>query len=76
MVLVDYAGGVDNLVAVLDLEPVEEGVPVVPVDGRLEDVGPVLSCTEGVVLVDEVVHLGGGPQGHLGLGPVDNSIAL
>ena len=42
MVLVDYAGGVDNLVAVLDLEPVEEGVPDVPVDGRLEDVGPVL----------------------------------
>ena len=64
MVLVDYAGGVDNLVAVLDLELVEEGV--VPVNEWLDDVGPYLSCTEGAVLdldVVEVVLLAlGGPE--------------
>merc|ERR1712013_656654 len=67
------AGDVDHLVAVLhnvevDLELAEQEVPVVSVDEELEVVGPGLESAEGIVVLDELVQLGGGVEGHLGVG--------
>merc|ERR1712223_72373 len=67
------AGDVDDLVAVLhnvevDLELAQQEVPVVSVDEELEVVGPGLESAEGIVVLDELVQLGGGVEGHLGVG--------
>merc|ERR1711971_591225 len=73
------AGDVNHLLAVLDnvkvdLELAEDEVPVVPVNEELEVVSPGLESAEGIVVLDELVQLGGGVEGHLGVGlPLDGS---
>merc|ERR550525_1636807 len=52
----------------LILNYAEQEVPVVPVNEELEVVGPGLESAEGIVVLDELVQLGGGVEGHLGVG--------
>merc|ERR1719430_2561087 len=72
---------VDDLLSVLDnvkvdLELAEEEVPVVPVNEELEVVGPGLESAEGIVVLDELVQLGGGVEGHLGVGLPDDGVGV
>merc|ERR1719356_1378381 len=67
------SGDVNDLLSVLhnvkvDLELTEQEVPVVSVNEELEVVGPGLESAEGIVVLDELVQLGGGVEGHLGVG--------